>query len=209
MCVLTYLNRFLENWPWEKILGVIWYKFSCSRWECRDPERALRWHSSAPQATGRTRTSLWRPFIHQAHYPILLSTEKRKINMHTAHVFCHRDAWVVHGPAVSQMSALPSGAACKGFPASRWADEGEDADCGVRGAPAPRGRGEALKASVPPGLRETCVCLGKSSGKPQRGLERLGGQSCKFLPLLCLLLAASWLFQASVFFCIKWGKIMT
>lgn len=54
--------------------------------------------------------SRWWGFIHQPHYPVLLSAEKRKINTHRAHILHHRVVGVILRPAVSQMSALPQGA---------------------------------------------------------------------------------------------------
>lgn len=52
----------------------------------------------------------WWGFIHQPHFPILLSAEKRKINIHKAHILYQRVAVAIPRPAVSQMSALTQGA---------------------------------------------------------------------------------------------------
>lgn len=117
------------------------------RWEYQDPERALQGHSLAPQESGTTGLlySLWWGFIYQAYYPVLLSEEKGKINTQEAHVLCHRAAWAVLRPAVSQMSALPKGATGGSLPLNEHMREKRRAEGQGESQPL-RGQDELLNA---------------------------------------------------------------
>lgn len=146
----------------------------------------------------------WRGFIHQAHYPILLSAEKRKINTHEAHILRHRVAWAVLRPAVSQMSAVPKGLQeIPWLSKSRW---GRRWQCRMQGVPAPWGQDELLNILSATWSKGDPYVMGEQQAGHE-GIGRAEAVRPEFWVLVpaLLLLAVSLLFGDSAFFSIKWG----
>ena len=124
---------------------------------------------------------------------------KRKTNTHKACILCHSLAWAILGPAVSQMSARPKGAAWDSLACDEQTQEKKQT--GIGGVPAPLGTGWASE----------CVQCHLEWGRPvspekirqtMKGLERVRPELWVLIPALP---SVSWLLQTSVFFCIKWG----
>ena len=158
-------NRFLESQRWENSWGVIWCNFWCSPWETGDPERAFQGHSLAPLAGARTRTP-------DQSLEVLLSSGslssftvyREKKNKHTQSPHSLPQTYMSRTSASCEPDVCPPQRGCQGFPGLQWADEGEDAACGMRGVPAPSGTGRAVQ----------CIQCHLQWGRPVTGEDQAG-----------------------------------